>query len=251
MQNFRFNLNTGTKGIAYLFENDKSDNIIYLDPNGTHEDINLQRVPNSRKRYLMPAFPPEPEQVARIFISGVQGVGKSWLANEIIKDRLEYYPDKRVIVFSPFEKDASLDRDIEEKIERVDPWNYETEEFANCIVVFDDIDSFSKEPIVAAMYKLCKTLLQAARKQGTDVIFINHTLKNGQRTKYVIQESNYVVVFPNAGNDPQIASFLKDYCGFSKAAISKIVNIRDSRWAIIYKAYPVYVLTQQTIYFPK
>lgn len=226
--------------------NNEND-IVYLDKNGPWNEVNIEPFADCT---ILPCLPPEKDQVIRFFISGVQGVGKSYLANELIKDRLDYFPNKRVIIFSPFESDPSLDRDIEGKVERVDPWNYETEEFRDCIVVFDDIDSFPKEPVVAAMYKLCKTLLQAGRKQGTDVIFINHTLKNGQRTKYVIAESNFVAVFPNAGNDPQITSFLKDYCGLTKQAIAGILNYRQSRWAILHKAYPVYVLTQKKVYIP-
>ena len=250
MNQYKFCANDGDIAIAYVQEEGKPNDIIYLNKGNGFPHIDLARNPK-RKRSIMPCLPVEDDQVIRFFISGVQGVGKSWLANEIIKDRLDYCPDKKIFVFSPFDEDPSLDRDLEDRIERPEPWNYETEEFANSIVVFDDIDSFSKEPIVTAMYKLVKTLLQAGRKQGTDVIYIGHTLKNGQRTKYVIQESNYIVVFPNAGNDPQISAFLRDYCGLSKNAIKKILSIRDSRWAIIHKAFPVYVLTQQSIYFPE
>jgi hypothetical protein len=249
--NYKFNPNNGEIAIAYVnFQNGKQGDIIYLDKEKGFPDIDLSRKPDLR-RTILPCVPGEEGQVIRFFISGVAGVGKSTFANEIIKDRLDYFPTKKVWLFSPFEDDESIDRDLEDKIQRVEPSDYDVEEFENSIVIFDDIDSYNKESDVATAYKTLNALEQAGRKQGTDCIYINHTLKNGPRTKYVIGESNYVVVFPNAGNNPQIASFLKDYCGLSKFAIREILEVKNSRWVIIHKAFPVYVMTQQAIYFPK
>ncbi len=183
-------------------------------------------------------------------ISGKAGSGKSTLGNKIVKEHLNRTPERPVFLFSPWEEDHSIDQGIEDKIKRIDPQNYEIDLFKGAIAVFDDVDSMSDERRVKAVYELIKKILEGGRRFGTDVIFINHTLRNNKRTKYVIQECNYFFFFPGSGNDAQILSFMKAYIGFSKTANKEILDTTDSRWVLIHNAYPSYVMTQHRIYFP-
>jgi hypothetical protein len=177
--------------------------------------------------------------------------GKSTLANKILKEIKNRNKEKKIYLISPFKEDASIDADIKEHIKRLAPDNYKRELFSNSVVVFDDIDSLENAAAIRATYELLKKLLQSARHDGTDIIFINHTLRNNLKTKYVIQECNFFFFFPGSGNDAQITSFIKAYIGFSKQAIREILDTTDSRWIMVHAASPCYVMTQHRIYFTK
>lgn len=242
-----FNVGSGEKPIAYILgrtpreRNEK----VYLDREGEYEEI---RPPEDR--LIFPLFHSDENQVNHITILGKNGTGKSTIANKILKEMLNRDPSKKIWLFSPNEHDHSIDQGLEDKINRAEPRNYELELFTNTITVFDDIESLSDKKRLDALHVLLRKIMEGGRKHKADVIFIGHTFRDKEKTKYIHQESNCYIIFPGTGNDAQVSSFLKAYVGFSKTANQKILNTRDSRWLLIHNAHPCYVMTQHEIYKP-
>lgn len=244
MPEYKFSIDEGTIPIAHLVCKGKPDRIVFLDEQGQYPAIKVN------EWSFFPLLESRENQVSRVFISGKAGAGKSTLANRMIKEILNRVPGKRVYVFSPHDKDASLDKDLEKVIMRIDPDNYDPKLLYNSIVVFDDPDSIQPTRKQKATHELAKQVLQIGRKHDIDVIYINHVLRNYQNTKTVIQECNYYVIFPGSGNNGQIEGFIKTYCGYKKSTIKKIVDTTDSRWVCMFASYPSFIMTEKEIYFP-
>lgn len=241
----KFSLSAG-KPIAHILKKDgtvgKESVYLAIDKEGD--------VPYIDSPYKMfPYFYVPPNQSLCIFVSGKKGSGKSTFGNRIVKEIIQR-KKKNVYLISPHERDASIDQDIEKIIKRLEPEQYQIELLKDSIVIFDDIDTFSDQKLVKKLYILVNNCVQSGRKYGIDVIFINHTLRNNMRTKYVIQECDYIVVFPGTGNDSQIESFIKAYVGLDVATTDRILNTNNSDWVVISTAAPGYILTQHELYIP-
>lgn len=239
----QFDVNKPGRKIGYILKPNGKEDTISLVPGGKYDEVKV-------KDELFPCFETERDQNNRLMITGKTGCGKSFFANRVAKEMLRRNPKRRLYVVSPFGADPSLDKGLENVIERVDPYNYKIELMKDGIVIVDDIDSLQNEKLTDAIYLMVKALFESGRHYGIDVIYINHTLKNYKKTKYVIQEASHIVVFPNSGNDAQIKNFAKDYIGCDRKAIKDILSTSDSRWLVLYNQYPTYVFGQHRIFFP-
>lgn len=242
---YKFSVGSGEKQIAYVLEDGDVHKTIFLDPKGRLDEIRAQGTKD-----FFPCFETGSEHNTRIYISGKTGSGKTTFANRAVKEIKNRHPRKKIYLVSPYEEDKSMDKDIGPEITRLPPGNHDVAEFPDSIIIFDDIDSFKDDKIKKETYSFCNAALQSGRHHRVDVIFINHTLKNHQWTKYVIQECNYYVMFPGAGNEAQIGAFCKDYCGLTTKAVKQIKRTYNSRWVVVCAQYPTFIITQRHIYFP-
>lgn len=236
--------------IAYIVDGD--DQVpIWLDPEGIYDgiDLTLTRNPN---RTLFPCFAPRSEEHNnRIFISAPTGSGKTFFTGSMIMEYKNRDPDKKVYIFSPYEQDKSIDERIDEKdYVRITPDDYKLEKMADSLVVLDDIECLENDIQQRNVNKMTRRLLQAGRHHKIDTVVINHTLMDFAKTKKIIGESNFIILFPNNGNDAEITRYCKTYIGLSKPEIEKIIRVKDSRWVMIHKGSPFYIVTEKRIYFP-
>ena len=239
----KFSINHGDTPIALIQKPNGDDDVVYLDKYGDFPEIQMPE-------RIFPCFHVEQGDAFAIFISGRKKSGKSWLIKEILQEVLSRV-NKKVYLISPHTVDPSIDDGFEEGvIIRLEPNEYQMELVKDSIVIFDDVDSLPDEKIIDKVYLFVKKLLQGARKQGTDVIFANHTLRNSGKTKAVIRESDFYFIFPGTGNDAQIESFMKEYVDKDRQTIRDILSVRNSRWVMIHNAAPFFVLTEHDIYMP-
>jgi len=187
-----------------------------------------------------------------IYVCGPSGSGKSYWTAMYLKEYLKIWPDRKAYLFSRKDYDPAfnninnLNRIVinEEMIKCPEQFKYT--EFADSLVIFDDIDTF--EPIIKAfLMHIVNDLLEMGRQDNVSVIRMSHLLNKGIETKTILNEMNSIVIFPHGSSFYAIEYCLRNYLGLSKEQIKKIHSL-PSRWVEIFKNYPMTVLYEKGIY---
>lgn len=184
------------------------------------------------------------------YIAGPSGSGKSTMANDLISNYLKIYPRSDVFIFSrtDFKTDPAL-RDLKVKQIKIDdrlltnPIDI-TKDFAHgTLLLFDDCNTIQNDKIKKYLENLISDILEVGRKLGIYVIITNHLIIPNEKkfARTVLNEIQYLTVFPKSGSSQQIRYTLKTYFGLTDKQTSKILSL-DSRWVRISKSYPMYVL---------
>lgn len=203
-----------------------------------------------------------------ILLVGPSGSGKSFLAKRILQHDKRNRP---IILFSKVREDPSLRELKKEKID-VPTTNLTvrggmvTEEkgskkiprllqipvftdqdlvtlptdsdMVDSIAFFDDIDAFTGERAVYLRgYR--DALLEAGRHKNITVMSTSHILSNYNKTRTMLNEAEYVVLFPNA-NRRSADMFLKDRMGMVKSDRDHLISRSGStgRYMIIRMSCP-------------
>lgn len=165
---------------------------------------------------------------------GPSEAGKSWLVKEICKFDKRKRP---VIVFSKIIDDVSL-RELKKLRTACDkktrliqiPLLTEKDLFdlptntdlKDCIVLFDDIDSFPKE-MSDFLREYRDSILESGRHNNITVISTSHLLRNYGKTKTILNEAELICLFPSA-NKFHATMFLKDRFGLEKQESNFFIN---------------------------
>ncbi len=111
------------------------------------------------------------------------------------------FKDREIYQFPSLPDDESLD-DIEPKRIRLDSSIYEDplsiEEFANSVIIFDDIDVLSNKPIRNAVYDLLNQALEIGRHFKITCLMTNHLPSNRTDTRRILNECHIFVHFPRS-----------------------------------------------------
>lgn len=201
--------------------------------------------------HLVPLPRNEKEQRDNIYVSGSSGSGKStWTAN-YLKEFVKLFPDKRIFLFSRVSEDKPLD--AIGKVTRIiidedlidDP--IDINELNNSCCVFDDIDTIPNKDLKNAIIDLRKDILETGRHEKIYCISTSHMLTNYKETRELLNEANKVIFFPKSSGTRQIKYFLQNYGGMTTADINKVFDL-PSRWVMLSKNYPQYILCEKSIY---
>ena len=222
---------------------------------------------------LIPVFVPreDEKQNTRLMVSACPGAGKSYWINKVLHSAIAVYKTvskgkPELFVFSCQMEDPSLDEGLkltrftcdesllidEENGTLRDPFNVKDfrgkNELAQNWIIFDDTESILNKDVNKRVEKLRNECLQQARHENLNVVTVSHELMNGGKTKPLISNSSHICIFPKAGNTSQIARFLKTYISLPPDEIEKITKKLDSRWVLICKKAPMYVLYSNGAY---
>lgn len=203
--------------------------------------------------FMIPLPSREPE---RVYIAGKSGSGKSTIAAMYMREYLEMFPKRRVILISRHEgekayekiKHTALPIELFQR-SKGDDEDYEPldlPDIADSLVVFDDTDNIQDKKISNAILKLNEDIISNGRKYGIHVLTLAHQLMNYKITRNQLNEANRVVFF-NTGSTYHIENFLKKYAGLNKGNIEKIKRV-PSRWTMISMGHPMYVLHEHGIF---
>ena len=196
---------------------------------------------------------PNKNVVEKIYITAPSGAGKSTFTGKWIGEYTKMFKDNEIYLFSSINNDKVLDRhDPTRIILDNDLLNdpIEPEELQDSLVIFDDTDTIRDRNMRRYMEILKDHILECGRHFKTRMLITSHLLSNYSSTRRVLNEATGVCVFPKSGSGTyHIKNFLKTYCGFDKQQIKKFVNL-PSRWVMIYRSYPQYVLYEKGCYFP-
>jgi len=182
-----------------------------------------------------------------IMVAGASGCGKTYYCAMYIRNYQAANRDAPVYVVSKVKTDPVLD-EIEPKLRRLEmecvtqspPLT--ADDFGRCLVLFDDVDTFTgKEE--ASVRNLMDCLLTTGRHSGTSIMVATHHLTNYSRTRLLLNECNWYVVFPQATAHAPLAYLLRTYFGLTSDAVSKLRLPRIGRWVALHKNSPQILLT--------
>lgn len=193
-----------------------------------------------------------------MFIAGPPGAGKSYLATELIK---QLPSDYNICLFTALEeKDGnfkSLGKDRLFKI-KMEPETLRSislaeirKRSANTILLFDDVDKISDKTVSDLVFKIMEDALSNGRghkkhngEGDIHVLCTSHALNDYRKTKYTLENSNYVALFPGRTTNRQMETMF-DKIGLDRSLCEKMTKIGKRgtiRSIIIHKAVPMYII---------
>ena len=189
------------------------------------------------------------------YCAGASGCGKSYTAKTIANNYLKLYPDREIYVVSKLDEDETLDS-INGFIHRLNYKAFEDDppdinQFYDCMIIFDDFDTISPKKVLDRVLNFIDDISIMGRKHKEDqgnisMVVISHFLTNYKKTRLILNECDFMTLFPQATSTHALNYVLKNYVGMDKDDVKKLKKL--GRWVMIHKMYPQYVLSQHKVY---
>jgi hypothetical protein len=186
------------------------------------------------------------------YVFAPSGSGKTYFTASVLKQWMKLNPKKDIYIFSKLDDDKVID-DLGDRIKRIDISTLKdspidiTDIPEGSMTVFDDTDCIEDKTINDALLKLENSIYQVGRHHKISVIKTSHLGSDYKKTRVVLTESHYIVVYPSSGSFQQISYVLKHYMGFGNEDVQRVKNAK-SRWVCISKHFPQYVLSENECY---
>lgn len=190
---------------------------------------------------------PNPDNKCRqvYYVAGQSGSGKSYFARGIAENYKKLYPDREIYLISKLNDDETLDKMKIGKPKRIslqslvdDP--VDLEEFKDCLVIFDDWDTLDK-PYFNVVHKLIEDLAIMGRHTCTSMLILSHYLTNYSKTRLILGEAQYLVLYPLATSQKALKYVCEHYGGMDKEDITQLK--KRGRWVMIHKNFPSFVIS--------
>ncbi len=190
------------------------------------------------------------------YIAGPSGSGKTTFALKLIKRFLKVYPQKPFYLFSrshykndPAYKNMNVNQIMIDENLIENPIDIEKELVGGSIILFDDCNTIQNDKIKKQIDNLMSDIMEIGRKLSIWIIITNHLVIPNERkiARTIMNEMQTLTVFPKSGSAQQIRYVLKQYFGLEKNQIEQIIMI-PSRWVMISKSYPMYVIYDRGVY---
>ena len=196
-----------------------------------------------------------------LLVAGKSGSGKSTYLGQYAYKFLTMFPEGKCFIFmkdqtkpdynvliDQFPSRAEVIKDQE--LESLNP-----DDFANCLVLFDDIDTLpKKEKKRTKILQIQITLINAARSRKVYVGVSAHVIRKGDdESKSYLSEFTSVTVFPtNNTQFHQIKGLLTARMGIDEEYAKKLIeNNKNTRWLTLFD-YPTMVgLTPREVFLLK
>jgi hypothetical protein len=205
---------------------DKKDQHIFI-PDG-----NVEMIPDCSTRQCC-------------YTAAPSGSGKSYWTMKYAKQYNRLFPKNKVYLISKVQGDESL-KGIKNLIripidDSILDEEFEAEDFADSLVIADDIDTVNDKEIREAIDHITNDILETGRHCNVYLLKTSHLISNYKQTRTVLNESHCITVFPNSGSFAQITHVFKNYFGLSNNEIKKIKKLH-SRHVSLLKNYPMMLL---------
>ena len=226
-----------SKAVFKRIKNDsENDKVIELP-----DDSSFQPIPN-----------PDPKCREVYYVAGQSGSGKSYFARGIAENYKKLFPEREVYLISKLEEDETLDKMKVGKPKRISIQSLvddppELSEFDDCLVIFDDWDTLNK-PYFEVVHKLIEDLAIMGRHTRTSMLILSHHLSNYKKTRLVLNEAHYLVLYPMATAFKALKYVCEMYGGLDKEHIASLKKL--GRWVLISKNYPSYVISAHEAFMP-
>lgn len=198
-----------------------------------------------------------------INIAAPRESGKSTLARQYANDYLKLFPNNNVIVISCVDSDkAYKGRKGFYRIPLDDDFmDFDVDGLQKSLVIFDDIESGKEPQILKHAADMKDNLLMNGRHIGEgksknkiynenapSVLVLCHQLMSWKATRINLSECDCIVIFPGSGSSYHMTRLMKVYCGFDNKLIKKILKL-NTRWCMIHKVSPQYILSEHDCFF--
>lgn len=199
-----------------------------------------------------------------IFIAGNPGAGKSYLAKELI----ERMPDDvEILLFTALEENDGNFDGLGKRVHKVKmvPENLKRMSLKSIrdaskgrpiLLLFDDVDKIRNKVVERGCFEILEDALANGRghkhhdgEGDIHVIATSHALNDYRKTKYTLENSDYVAIFPQSTTYSQLKR-LCDKLGVDKEMCDFIKGIGkrgEARSVIIRKTTPMYIMYADTI----
>ena len=207
----------------------------------TSKDISL----DSGAFELLPS--PDPKKREVFYIAGASGSGKSYIAKGLGEYYQKLFPERSVYLISKLEEDSGTLDKMKPPPKRINIQSLiddypDLDEFKNCMVIFDDYDTFTG-PSEKVVHKLIDDLATMGRHTNTTMLCLSHYLTNYKKTRLLLNEATHIVVYPMATSYHALSYLLKTHIGMTKDDIRDLKKM--GRWVCIYKHFPQYLISAQ------
>jgi ABC-type dipeptide/oligopeptide/nickel transport system ATPase component len=238
-----FSYKEGTP-IAFV-KNNKKDDILYISTKHTqHSNNDIVKFNNAK-------IIPDIERRQVIYICGQSGCGKSTFAGAYVKQFKKLFKKADIYIFSRKKGDPAYDKynpyyiPIDERLYE-EPIDITEELKDGGLVIFDDTSTISDDKIKTAVSKLLADILEVGRSFKIYCIITSHLINSNDRkeTRVIMNELTDMVIFPRACNRYALTYALTKYFGIDKKKIEGILKL-NSKWALIHKNFPMYVLHEK------
>ena len=178
------------------------------------------------------------------FIAGPPGCGKSTTAADI----LSLFPKTPIFLFSDVDEDRAFEgltiRRMKMEADLISELKPEMLcEDEDCWVVFDDIDKIRDAKTSKALISLMDNIIANGRSHGghtINVIATSHSLADYRKTKYMIENCDYWVIFPSKTINSQLKRLL------SKLDLDKL-DLKKFERVFIHQSHPCFIVTNYFI----
>jgi hypothetical protein len=190
---------------------------------------------------------PDPKKREVYYIAGASGSGKSYIAKGLGEYYQKLFPDRSVYLISKLAEDSGTLDKMKPPAKRINIQslidNYpDLDEFKNCMVIFDDYDTFTG-PAEKVVHKLIDDLATMGRHTNTTMCCLSHYLTNYKKTRLLLNEATHIVIYPMATSYHALSYLLKTHIGMTKDDIRDIKKM--GRWVCVYKHFPQYLISAQ------
>lgn len=237
-------------------KNKKNNKILMIDDNNNKK--NVKRIHLADEYIYDPLLDNETRSIT--YICGASGSGKSTFAKSLIEKFNILFPENNVYLISRLETDPAFDelerKNIIIRIPVDEDLAHQSVDIIrdipeNSMVVFDDIDTINDKKLINVLNNMKLQILEIGRHKKIYCIVTSHLINTNDRnsTRTMMNEMSNLVIFPRGGGSAYQQRYcLKNYLGLSKNEIDNILGTTDSRWVLISKNYPQYILTEKLCY---
>lgn len=246
--------NNAGKGrpICKVIGGSDDDEIIYLDPEGAKTNSKFKKSyfkDLNVKDGTLSVVPDTTRERDCIMITGASGSGKSHWCNNYMKEYHKSYKKNKIFFFSKLEEDKSIDKKLVQRV-RIDgdmiTNPIETEELKDSLCVFDDVEHIDDDEVKKYLFKLINSILTTGRHYNISIILVIH-YPNASYTRTMLSECHSFVYFPYSATR-SVNYALEAYIGIDKKEIKFIKKNIKSRWIMIGKNYPQYVVAEHNLF---
>ena len=208
--------------------------------------------------YLRIAYDTEKRKTNYIVgVFGSSGSGKSYsVAQLLLRDpALETY-EMIYLIGSVGADDVSyepLRKAMYEKFKYINTSEMEASDFdirkyANCALIFDDIDSESSVKLRKKIQLFRDRCLQTARHYSIRIINTAHLFNSYRETAKIRNSARWLFIFPGSIPHTLVQILVKSF-NYKQAAAMELCNIckRDGRLTVIHKNAPTFLLTTKRL----